>query len=121
VFRLLIGIVVAATVLSACQRDRESMVQVTVTDSTGVAVPDAVVRLSGQPSDTIYVNKLTLYDLEQTTTASGIALFTFTEFYQQGPDGFAILKVDVTSGVGTGHSLVKLTEGETSRVTVTVQ
>jgi hypothetical protein len=105
----------------SCEKKKDTFVRVYVTDSSGNSVPDANVRLYGQPSDTVYVSEVSLYDLEEVTDSDGKAVFSFSEFYQSGPDGFAILKAEVTSTLGTGSGLVKLIESETSDISITVE
>lgn len=104
-----------------CKKAPDAFVEVIVTDSLGLAIQGANVALMGQSSDSVYSNQISRYELSGTTNASGVAIFRFTEFYQQGPDGFAILKVDVNAGSRSGSGLVKLVEAETSSITIIAQ
>lgn len=106
---------------ASCQKKPDTFVFVYVEDINGNRVAGASVSLRGQPSDSVYVNKLTMYDLDGVTDAEGKALFRFTEFYQKGSDGFAILGVGALSGTQLGSGLVKLIEAETSEVTIVIQ
>jgi len=104
-----------------CKKKPDTYVFVYVEDVSGNRVQNASVSLRGQPSDSVYANKVTLHNLDGITDNDGKALFKFTEFYQQGPDGFAILSVNVALGTQVGTGLVKLLEAETSEVTVVIQ
>lgn len=99
--------------VSSCEKPVDSQVRITVKDASGSTIEGLVVRLYGESTDSVYVNKLSLYDLEETTNEGGIAVFNFNDFYDQGDNGFAILTVEVAQDTNVYKSLVKVSEGET--------
>ena len=108
--------------MSSCNEEKpDSQVRITVKDASGNPVVNATVRLEGQPSDSVYVDRLSLYDLEQKTGSTGIAVFVFNDFYDQGDNGFAVLNVEATDGSITTTGHVKVVEDETVEQTIVLQ
>lgn len=89
---------IAAVTLSfsACKREKATIAKVQVLDeNTLIPVGGATVRLYGEQTDTIQRNDIIL-DREAITDGNGVASYTFTEDFELGQAGFAVLTVDVT-------------------------
>lgn len=112
---------VAGLFLCACEKPADTEVRITVKNANGDVVEGATVHMYGESSDTVYVNRLSLYDLSQTTNDGGYAVFNFNDFYGQGDNGFAVLKVDVDQGslTGSGHATIR--ENETQEIEIVIQ
>lgn len=115
------ALLISGLFLYSCNKENpESFVHVRVEDKSGNPITGADVRLYGEPSDTVYVNSLSLYDLNATTDDSGLAIFRFTDFYDQGSTGFAVLRIEVSKDTLSGESFVTIREDETVEQTVRV-
>jgi len=120
----IIGILMLCGILflGSCKtEEKESRILITVKHN-GNPLDGAVVKLSGQPSDTVYVNRLSLFDLEQTTNSDGVATFTFNDFYNEGDNGFAflIVEVEATAQTQEGFGKVKIEKDETIETEISV-
>lgn len=116
-YSLLLFLVIA---ISSCEKPVDSQVRITVKDNAGNELSGIVVKLYGESTDSVYVNKLSLYDLEETTNDGGLVVFDFNDFYDQGDNGFAILTVEVARDTNIYKSLVKVIEGETISKEITL-
>lgn len=105
---------------SSCEEPKDTRVEVTVLDASGQPVEGALVNLEGEPSDSVYAHRLSLYDLDESTNPSGVAAFIFSDFYDQGDNGFAVLSVTVTKDTLEGAGYVKVIEEETQTVTISI-
>ena len=101
-------------VFQSCFKVEETIASVTVINSAGTAVPGAEVHLfkfgTGQ----------TRFDTTQFTNGSGIASFNFSDFYESGQSGFAVLDIEVTKGSLLGSGIIKIEEQETSEESVLI-
>ena len=105
----------------ACQPEKNpTEIRLQVVDTSGNAVVGATVHLYGQPSDTVYVNSLSLYDREEVSGEGGWVVFNFDEHYDQGHNGFAVLTVDVVKDTLAGETLVRIAEETIVRKQVVV-
>ncbi len=111
----------AGLFLYSCEKPQDTEVRITVKNANGDVIPGATVHMYGEPSDTVYVNRLSLYDLTETTNDGGYAVFNFNDFYGQGDNGFAVLKVDVNNGSLTGSGNVTIRENETQEVEIIIE
>ena len=82
----------------------------------GSKVAGAEVKLFANPAvpagDYTRLNKTAVTDL------SGVAEFDYTDFYEQGQSGFAVLDIETTVDTLFGEGIVKILEEETSEETV---
>lgn len=109
-------IVLLATAFAACNKEEPTTAIVHVKMADGTPVPGAVVKLFGNPAyplaDPTRLNK------ETTTNSSGKAEFDYTDFYEQGQSGFAVLDIECRLDTLLGEGIIKIIEEETSEETV---
>lgn len=81
------------TLLFSCYKQEKTVAIVTVLDNnTNDPIADANVRLF---YDTSNGSSIPLIDLEKTTGFNGSASFDFSDRYQDGQAGFAVLDIEV--------------------------
>ncbi len=112
---------VAGLFLYSCEEPKDTEVRITVKNANGDVIPNATVHMYGEPSDTVYVNRLSTYDLTETTNDGGYAVFNFNDFYGQGDNGFAVLKIDVDQGTLSGSGNVTVRENETQNIEIIIE
>lgn len=107
-----------AVVFPACTKEKPTKAVITVKKEDGSVVSDAYVKLYANPQFPLGdPNRLTK---EQRTNGSGEAEFDYTDFYEQGQSGFAVLDILCTYDTLVGEGIIKIMEEETSRETVVV-
>lgn len=81
---------------SSCNKEEDTTAEVKVVLPNGSVVPGAEVRMFGQGTvDQEDVGDIKI-DEKQFTSSNGIAAFDFTDLYEPGQSGFAILNVEIT-------------------------
>ena len=109
-------VVLLSGVLSACTKEKDTTAQITVKRQDGTTVAGATVRLFANPSfplgDPSRLNK------EKVTNGSGQAEFDYTEFYEQGQSGFAVLDILCTVDTLVAEGIIKIVEEEINYETV---
>ncbi len=115
---LVIMILAFGVILSSCFKVEPTVATITVINEQGAAVPGASVRLfnngstppQGEPK----------FDTTQFTNGSGVTSFDFSECYEAGQTGFAVLNVDISKGTLTGSGIINIEEQEVTSVTIEV-
>jgi hypothetical protein len=120
----LFTLVLAIAVLPACNPEEDTIAEVKVITPNGTAVPGAEVRLFGQGTiDETQVGNIRI-DEVQFTNDNGLAVFDFTEYYEPGQSGFAILNVEITKDFPDStaflEGIMRVVEEETTRKTFTL-
>lgn len=100
----------------SCFKVEETIASVTVLNEVGTPVPGASVRLYN-----IGLDGPPRFDTTQFTNGSGIASFNFSEYYEAGQSGFAVLDIEVSKGSLAGTGIIKIEEQETSEESVVVE
>ena len=90
--------------LNSCRKEKPTLAVITVTDTSGAVVVDAMVRL--YPVPTINPHPSIIIDDTLFTDFEGKCTFDYSEEFNLGQAGFAVLDIEVT--------LVKTTDGEDS-------
>jgi hypothetical protein len=106
--------------LFSCRKESSTIAVITVRDTSGAIFPNAMVRL--YPTPTINPHNGIIIDDTLFTDNSGQASFDYTEMYNLGQAGFAVLDIEVRAGdslYGTG--IIKVEAEETSNETVILQ
>ena len=103
---LLIGLGVA------CEEEQETVGIITIDDIKGDPVQGALVRVYGDPSDTIYSNKEVRIDKEGRTGSSGVIEFNFEDYYEDGQSGLMVLDVEVKKDSLTAEDYIEIVHGE---------
>ena len=101
-------------VFQSCFKVEETIASVTVINSAGTPVPGAEVHLFK------FGIGETRFDTTQFPNGSGIASFNFSDFYESGQSGFAVLDIEVTKGSLLGSGIIKIEEQETSEESVLI-
>ena len=104
----------------SCRKESPTVAVITVVDTSGAVFPGAMVRLYPTPS--INPNPGIIIDDTLITDVSGQATFDYTDMYNLGQAGFAVLDIEVRSGdtlYGTG--IIKVEAEATSNETVVLQ
>lgn len=109
-------VVMLAMTFASCNKEKPTKVIITVKMQDGAPVADAAVRLFANP--TYPLGDPTRLNKETTTGRNGTAEFDYTDFYEQGQSGFAVLDIRCTKDTLLGEGLVKILEEETNEETV---
>ena len=117
---LFMGVALIALSILSCRKEGETVVKITVIDTSGAAVPGAMVRL--YPSPTIDDHGAITVDDTAFTEINGEATFDFSDNYNLGQAGVFVLDIEVRSGDTTyGTGIIKVEQEETSIETVIIQ
>jgi len=91
---MIIALMVGLT-FSSCKKEEETIALVRIVDIEGKAVSGAFVELFPEPTEIDGQQAGELIEkVTQLTDANGDAVFDFTEDYQRGQAGFAVLSID---------------------------
>ena len=121
-------IILSAALFYACKDEDPTIAEITVVTPAGSRVEGAEVRIYGQGTrpvdDTTTVGDIRI-DETRYTGSNGIVSFDFSNLYEPGQSGFAILDVDIikefpdsTSGV---QGLMKIEEEKVNRKTFVLE
>jgi len=81
--------------LGACNKTEDTTAEVFVQNATGAPVPGARVRLFGESSlEDQEVGEIILDDTRY-TDAEGRAFFDYTDYFEAGQSGFAVLTIEI--------------------------
>ena len=116
---VLAGFILSVSFFS-CRKEGDTVAKVMVVDTSGAPVNDAMVRL--YPTPTLDEHSAVIIDDTLFTGADGIATFDYTDMYNLGQAGFAVLDIECRSGDTLyGEGLIKVEAEKTSEATVIVQ
>lgn len=109
------------TVIS-CRKEEDTVAIVNVVNILNEPQPNIIVHMFGESSgnNTGEVQEIAI-DLEQVTDENGKATFDFTEQYELGQAGFAVLNLEVLVGDTVYESIIKVEPEETVEETIIVQ
>jgi hypothetical protein len=113
------GLMVVA--ISGCKKDQQTIATITVVNADGEAVPGASVRLYAVSSETPPPPQDVRFDTTQVTNGTGKVSFDFTEYYQEGQAGFAVLDIEAKKGALEGEGIIKIEEMKTNEETVVIE
>ncbi|MDG2425843.1 MAG: hypothetical protein P8M07_04565 [Flavobacteriales bacterium] len=114
------GFCLLAMAFTGCVEIEDTVAIIYVQNSLEAPVQGAEVRLYAVGSaDQDFIGEVR-FDTTQVTNAAGSVSFDFSEFYEQGQAGFAVLDIAVTKGSLTGVGIIKVEEETTSEQTVTI-
>ncbi len=104
----------------SCRKEAPTVAVITVVDTSGAPFPGAMVRLYPTPTSNPHPGIIiddTLY-----TDNSGVATFDYTDMYNLGQAGFAVLDIEARSGdTLIGEGIIKVEAEKTSNETVILQ
>lgn len=111
-----LAIVLLAPAFAACNEEEPTVAVIIVKDQSGAPMPGAYVKLFANPAYPLGdPSRLTK---EATADGSGRAEFDYSEFYEQGQSGFAVLDIISTRDTLLGEGIIKIVEEETTEETV---
>ena len=113
------GLMVVA--ISGCKKDQQTIATITVVNADGEAVPGASVRLYAVSSETPPPPQDVRFDTTQVTNGTGKVSFDFTDYYQEGQAGFAVLDIEAKKGSLEGEGIIKSEEMKTNEETVVIE
>ena len=61
------------------------------------------------------------FDTTQVSNAAGSVSFDFSDFYEQGQAGFAVLDIEATKGALSGIGIIKVEEETTNEQTIILE
>lgn len=104
----------------SCRKESPTVAEITVVDTSGATMPNVMVRLYPTPS--INPHPGIVIDDTMFTDNYGKAVFDYTEQYNLGQAGFAVLDIEVRQGDTLyGEGIIKIEAEETSYETVVLQ
>jgi len=116
---LMMGGLIAISFLS-CRKEAPTIARIRVVDTSGAAFPNAMVRL--YPTPTIMPHGQIIIDDTLYTDIDGTAIFDYTNNYNLGQAGFAVLDIMVKSGDTLyGEGIIKIEAEKTNDHTVIIQ
>ncbi|HLV53598.1 MAG TPA: hypothetical protein VKY29_06235 [Cryomorphaceae bacterium] len=112
----------------ACKDTEPTTAEITVLTPAGSRVEGAEVRVYGQgtlpPEDTSDVGDIRI-DMTRYTGSNGVATFDFSDYYEPGQSGFAILDVDIVrqypDSIAGVQGLIKIEEEKVNRKTFVLE
>ncbi len=107
--------------LLSCNKEKDTIAQITVVNDNGKNVAGALVHVFGEPSDTNLQDREVRIDREKETGKNGRATFNFTELFKKGQAGFAVLDVEITRDSLKGEGFIKVKDEETNKKTFTIE
>ena len=116
---LVTGLIIAAGMVG-CRKEAPTVAKIEVVDTSGAVVPNAMVRL--YPTPTVLEHGAIIIDDTLFTGIDGIATFDYTDQFNLGQAGFAVLDIEVRSGDSLyGEGIIKIEQEVTSEETVILQ
>ena len=104
----------------SCRKEAPTVAVITVVDVDGNVFPDATVHL--YPVPTINPHPAIIIDDEIVSDVSGEATFDYTDKFNLGQAGFAVLNIKVNSGdILFGEGIIKVEAEKTSYETIVIQ
>lgn len=109
-------IVLFAAVFAACNKEEPTTAVIIVKNAAGELMPGAYVKLFANPAYPLADPSRLMK--EANADGAGRATFDYSEFYEQGQSGFAVLDIISTSDTLVGEGIIKIVEEETTEETV---
>ncbi|MBX2972736.1 MAG: hypothetical protein KF797_06510 [Flavobacteriales bacterium] len=111
---------VLAVVLPACNKEKPTTVVITVKDPAGRLASGVAVKLYANPTVPLKPD-LTRLQKEGTTRANGQIEFDYSEFFEQGQAGFAVLDILAEKDTLFAEGIIKILEEETNEQTLILE
>jgi len=114
-------LVLGLLIIVSCRKEEDTKAIITVVDITAVPQEGYLVKMFGEASDNNQgqVQEIAI-DREVITDSNGQAEFDFTDDYELGQAGFAVLNVEVQFGDTIIESIIKVEPEETTEETIIV-
>jgi hypothetical protein len=111
-----LAIALIAPMIAACNKEKPTIAVVIVKRADGTTVHDVHVKLFANPP--LPIGDQTRLNEEGYTDASGRATFDYSEFYEKGQSGFAVLDILCVKDSLMGEGIIKIIEEETNEEVV---
>lgn len=106
--------------LFSCRKESPTVARVQVVDTSGAPFSGAMVRL--YPTPTVSPHNAITIDDTLYTDLDGYAIFDYTDMYNLGQAGFAVLDIEVKSGDTLyGEGIIKVEAEQTSEEKIIIQ
>lgn len=120
-FTYLFTFILIGIIAISCNREEDTIAEIIVVTPEGSRVPGAEVRMFGQGTvEDDAVGDIAI-DRTQFTNSNGVAEFDYTDEYEPGQSGFAILDVEITfetpDSTAFVSGIMKVVEEETTAKT----
>lgn len=103
----------------SCRKEKETIARITVKDTSGAVVSGALVRLDGESVAPTNQNSTNIVRHDSAyTNSSGVAVFDYTDVFNLGQAGFAVLNISAEKDALFGDGIIKVEAEETSSETV---
>jgi hypothetical protein len=116
----LIGVALMSLVMSACQSEKKTTLEVSVCSASGQPLANAKIWLQAEPTDTSATGLISVND-STTSDANGMAYFDLSDHYKPGQIGVMVIKVKGFYYGLTGESIAEITEEQRNQVNVLLQ
>lgn len=84
-----------SAMMSSCYKTKDTTAEVFVKNASGAPVPGASVRLFGESTLSNQDAGEIIHDRTEYTDGDGRAFFDYTDFFEAGQAGFAVLSVEI--------------------------
>ena len=105
-YHFLFALFIFTVLATSCKKEEDTIALVRILTSQGLPVEGVAVRLYAEPSD-VQTNEL-IEEVEQSTDAAGEAIFDFTDYYEQGQAGFAVLNIEAILDTNMVEGIIKI-------------
>ncbi|MBN9294842.1 MAG: hypothetical protein J0G96_12770 [Flavobacteriia bacterium] len=115
---ILFVLVFVVAFFTGCKPKKDTVAKIYVYNNTNKVIPECRVVLWGKASpDGKGQENVVIYETAYTNSA-GEAVFYFSELYQKGMAGVAILNIEAKKGNYNGSGIIKVEEEITNEATV---
>lgn len=115
-----IAVLFMATSFVSCRKEGNTLARVTVVDTSGTPFAGAMVRL--YPTPTVTSHGAIIIDDTLYSGVDGMCTFDYTDKYNLGQAGFAVLDIECRAGDTLyGEGIIKIEDEQTSEATVVLQ
>ena len=104
---------------ASCNKEKPTTAIITVQDVDGKPVEGVTVRLFANPA--VPLADATRLLKETLTSVNGKAEFDYTDFYEQGQAGFAVLDISAIKDTMFAEGIIKILEEETNEQTLVLE
>ncbi|MEO8590314.1 MAG: hypothetical protein ABI432_13150 [Flavobacteriales bacterium] len=111
-----LAIVLLATVFGACNKEEPTTAVIIVKNEAGAPMPGAYVKLFANPAYPLADASRLMK--EANADGEGRATFDYSDFYEQGQSGFAVLDIISSQDTLIGEGIIKIVEEENTEETV---
>jgi hypothetical protein len=107
--------------LGACEKETPTLAKVRVIDADGNPCPNVAVHM--YPTPTVTPHGQVVLDDILYTDADGYVIFDYSDHYNLGQAGFAVLNIEATAqdNLSTGEGIIKVEPERINEETIVIQ